>query len=232
MASPAFRSKATGGGSTAANVTVSAPSGVQANDILVGCLSKDDTGAVTWPAGGTPWTMLEENTADGFYSGIGWRRASGLDVGSYTWTFTSTWRDCVVLAYSGCITSGVPFDPDVPTTFTTASVNTGNVTHATPSNVTATVDTRAVAFLTYIAVSGWGTVPTGYTYRQNTGGVEMAVADLAVAGTGTIAAATFNLAGSGGAAKGFQLALQSVSAATPSLVPPVRRPYRFTRRLY
>jgi len=216
MASPAFRQKANAGGATGANVTCNVPAGTADNDILLFFMSKDATGAVTDVAG--TWNVIANATANSFHMYIAWKRAAS-EPASYTFNFASTWRDCIMLAYSGAVVGENPLDPDAPTAPTEGTVATGSQTFATPTDITTTVDTTAVAFCNYIAISSFGAVPGGYTFRQNAAGNEVGVADLVVATASTIGAATFNISGSGGAVKGFQLALQSVAAGGASLPP-------------
>lgn len=207
MASPAFRSKATAGEATAANVTCNVPAGVADDDILLFLLSKDATGAVTWPSG---WNILAEDTADTFYTGVGWRRAA-TEPANYTWTFASTWRSCVMLAYSGAINSENPLDPDTPSAMTTG---TSVTSLATNNDVTTTASTTAVAFHTAKNLTAWAAEPGGWTARQNTGGgVEVHVMDQAVATASTVTGPTQSVTGPAGPMKSYLLALQSVAAS-------------------
>jgi hypothetical protein len=217
VASPAFRSKATGGNATAANVTVSVPAGVVDNDILLFFLSKDATGAVTWPAG---WNILVEGTANTFYGGIGWRRASG-EPANYTWTFASTWRDAIILAYSGAVTGENPNDPDVPPAQVEVSLGP-SPSWATNNITTTTADTIAVAFHQNINITMWSAEPAGWTARQNAGANEVHVMDQVFAAAQTITGPTQSCGGSGGASKAYIVALQSVAAggAAQVLLPP------------
>lgn len=220
MTSPTFVNKATGGNSTAANVTVNVPASTVDDDLLIIFLSKDDTAAVTWPGG---WTIITENTANSFYGGVGWKRASG-EPANYTWTFTSTWRDAIMLAYRGVAQAAQapnPLDPDTPPAATTSVANTGSQTWATNNITTLTTDTIAVALFNYIGTSGWGADPSGWTARQNAGGNEVYAIDQAFTTPQTITGPTANLAGGGGAVKGFILALQSAPDDQHYFPPPV-----------
>lgn len=208
MPSPSFRQKATGGNSTAANVTVNVPAGTADNDVMLFVLSKDDTGAVTWPGG---WNILQEATANSFYLGIGWRRASS-EPASYTWNFSSIWRDAGIFSYQSVVTGENPNDPDTPAAaFEGGSVNP--VTGWAPSNnTTTTAATVGVAFHTFINITSWSTEPSGWTARQNAGSNELHVMDQAFASAGAITGPTQTSGGGSGAAKAYLVALQSVSA--------------------
>lgn len=206
MASPSFRAKANAGGATAANVTCAVPTGTQDNDILLFFLSKDATGAVTDVAG--TWNVLTNETSDTFHMYVAWKRASS-EPANYTFNFASTWRDCVMLAYSGAITSETPTDPDVPA----AATHAANVNSlATANNITTTADTTAVAFHNSENLTGWSAEPGGWTARQNAAGNEVHVMDQAVAAASTVTGPTQAYSGPSGPMKGYLLALQSVAA--------------------
>jgi hypothetical protein len=208
MASPSFRAKATGGNATAANVTCNVPAGTADNDILLVQLSKDDTAAVTWPGG---WNILSEDTANSFYQGIGWRRASS-EPANYTWTFTSIWRDIVILSYQSAVTGETPLDPDVPPA---AVANTGIAPTITTNNdVTTTADTVGVAFANFQAISTWGAAPGSWVARQEVADNEVHAMDLVVA-SGTITGPSLTTSGGSGAYKGYIVALQSVTSGAP-----------------
>src|SRR5436190_5828697 len=138
MTSPAFRAAATAGSASAANLTISKPTGTADNDILIAFIAKDDTAAVTKPTG---WTLLTEGTANTYYMGIWWKLAAS-EGASWQWTFSSVWRDGAVLAYSGGVTSGSPIDPDPPAAI---AENASASSLASNANTTATADTMRVA---------------------------------------------------------------------------------------
>lgn len=215
MAAPTFRAKANAGGSTAANVTVSAPAGTADNDILVVLLAKDSAGAVTWPSG---WTILSEETSDSYYQGVGWRRALATDT-NWTWTFASTWRDVLILGYSGAVTSGDPIDPDPPAA---AAHQTSASSITTGSNTTVTADTMRVALANNENISTWGTTPGGWTVRQNAINNETYAIEQAFVGPGSTGTVTMTESPVG-PFKGYLLEIASVAAgggAAASLVMP------------
>ena len=216
MASPPFGSKATAGGATAANVTCNVPASTADNDLLLFFLSKDATDAVTWPGG---WNILAEGTANTFYMGIGWRRASS-EPANYTWNFASTWRDCVMLRYTGVVTGENPNDPDTPP----AMVEAASVTSLASNNdVTTTADTTGVAFANQKAIISWAAAPGSWVARQNAAGNECYVIDLVVA-SGTITDPTMSTAGGtpSGPMKAYIVAIQSVSAGGAQDTPELR----------
>lgn len=211
MAAPTFHAKQNGGGSAAANVTVTVPTNTD-GDILLFFMAKDDTGAVTWPGG---WNILVEGTANGYYGGVGWRRASS-EPANYTWTFTSIWRNCVMVSYTGAVANENPLDPDTPP----AQVETANsTTLATNTNTTTLADAMAVAFHQNINVTTWSAAPGGWTARNNTAGDEAHWMDQAFA-TAQGISATQSWGGSGGASKAYILALQSLPTDQHYFPPP------------
>jgi len=208
LASPAFVAKANGGGSAAANVTVAVPTGTLDNHMMVYVLSKDDTGAVTWPGG---WSILIEMTQNSCYLGIGYKRAAS-EPANYTWNFSSIWRDSCIVTYSGVSTAATnPFDPDAAPTPTTGSSAPGSIT--SPSITTATIETTLLAIYHHVAISGWGGQPSGWTGRQGSagGGVndEECIDDQTQASAGTFSGANQSFGSSIGGWKAVTIALQS-----------------------
>jgi hypothetical protein len=181
-----------------------APTGTADNDILVILLSKDSAAAVTWPTG---WTTLSEDTNDSYYQGVGWRRALAADT-NWTWTFASTWRDALILGYSGAVTSGDPIDPDPPA----AAVHLTNAsTITTGSNTTVTADTMRVALANNENISAWGTTPAGWTVRQNAANNETYAIEQAFVGPGSTGTVTITDSPSG-PFKAYLLEIASVAA--------------------
>lgn len=204
MASPTYQAKQNAGGSAAANVTCNVPTNSN-GWILIFVLSKDDAGTVTWPGG---WTPVIESTANSAYLGIGWRIASS-EPASYTWNFSSTWRDCVMMSYSGIGVSVNPLDPDTPPAGNTGS---GSVTSITaPDMTTTTIDTTMLCIYTNTGISGWSAAPTNWTQRDGASGTEQCVDDRQFSSAGTQSGAVQGSAFSTGAWKGFSIGLQSVA---------------------
>lgn len=103
-----FRSASTAGGGTAANLAITHPTGRTADDILIVGIYKETNAD---PGAPTGWTFVRETTIAVDHSMfVYWRRATASEFAISTWTFSSTWRSGFMAAYSGCITSGSPFD--------------------------------------------------------------------------------------------------------------------------
>lgn len=103
-----YRSQTTVTGATAANITISKPSGVADGDILIALIYLEAPKTVTAPSGwATVHTKISVDTDHDHH--VFWKRASS-EGASWQWTWTgSTWRLGYVAAYSGCIASGDPF---------------------------------------------------------------------------------------------------------------------------
>lgn len=128
----AYRSGNTAGNATGTNLTVTAPTGIANDDILIAVLYREG-GAWTPPAG---WTQVGADIAD---SGANmtlaayYKRAAS-ESGNYTFNLSSSvWRIAAMACYSGCITSGSPIDvsatkndtlnPVLAATITTTNAN-------------------------------------------------------------------------------------------------------------
>lgn len=213
MASPTFGTKANAGGATAANVTCNVPASTADGDGLLFFLSKDATDAVTDVAG--TWNNVVNATANTFHMWIGWKRASS-EPASYTFNFASTWRDCVMLRYTGIVGGSENFlDPDTPP----AVVEQGSVTSLASNNITTTTtDTTAVAFANNKSIITWAAAPAGWTARQNSAGNELYVIDQAFTTPQTITGPTMSSAGGtpSGPMKAYIVTLQSQAASTPA----------------
>jgi len=123
------------------SATVTVPSGVAADDIILLFIALDGTGG------------LPEANSDGFAQLFNdsaftievegsclWKRATGADSGTYTvnWTGTEAGR-CTAVRVSGCVTSGDPWD------VISASVKSNGGATNTLSRLTSTVvDTLAI----------------------------------------------------------------------------------------
>jgi len=179
-------------------------------------ISKDDAATVTWPGG---WNILTQGTANTFYMGIGWRRASS-EPANYTWNFASQWVDALILSYQGVGISTTPTDPDTPP----AIVEQATVTSLATNNMTTTTtDTVAVVFGNQKAIITWGAAPGSYVARQNAGANETFVMDQAFTTPQTITGPTVSTAGGTptGPMKVYILGLQSAADDQHYNPPPV-----------
>jgi hypothetical protein len=211
LPSPAFSAKQNAGGGTAANVTCNVPTNSN-GDLLIFFLSKDATGAITDVAG--TWNVVANATANTFHMYVAWKIASS-EPASYTFNFASTWRDCVMMSFTGNVTAETPLDPDSPTA---PNESASATSLATPSNTTTTANTLGVSFHNYINITTWQAEPGGWTPRQNSASNELHVMDQAFATAQTISGVTQAGNGSAGAFKAFLLAIQSEAAAGGGVV--------------
>lgn len=166
-----FRSKAEVNTTATGNSTVAEPASAAANDVFWALAICDAAGSITLPAG---WTSLYNGTAGGnFDYNLAWIRRGG-SAPSLTWVIggTSIYREIHVLAYSGVVTVGNPYE---------ASADGGVVTTTTPdapSVTTVNANSRVIAWaISWAGITSTPTVPAGYTHRtRNSVGVDDIVA--------------------------------------------------------
>jgi hypothetical protein len=154
MASPAFRASSTAGSATAANITLSNPAGTANGDWLVVVISKDATGAITPPAGGSnlSWSLVHDDTQDTWMCAVYVGRWTTGSATSHQFNFASTWRDCLIAAYSGARTTN-PVDPSTGLPDFTRSA--GATSLATNDITTETNDVRVLGVWTNFAGDTW-----------------------------------------------------------------------------
>lgn len=144
---PALRAVGTFAFANSGAVSPSIPAGIAANDILLCRVGTGGNPTITMPAG---WTRkgspLQNGTANQLT--VWWKRTTGSEtapsVGGATQDVLA-----VICAYSGCITTGDPFD-----VFGTAG--TGNTSPATAPSITTHADGALVLF-----DSAWTTTGAG-----------------------------------------------------------------------
>jgi hypothetical protein len=112
-----------GNGATSSSVVVTAPSGIQDDDILVcfvAAFKYFGNPPITLPSGFTEWyerECKEYNTA------IGWKRADS-ESGNYTVSATGATSMCAgICVYRGRVATGDPCDVKSDTPYTTADTN-------------------------------------------------------------------------------------------------------------
>lgn len=112
MAAPAFGARGTYlSGSTTTTAAVPVPPGVTSGQVVLVHLYKESTATVTPPAGFTELTPAPTTTGNVISHHVFWKRATGSDSGTYSFTWTgSAYREAVAERYTGCIASGSPVD--------------------------------------------------------------------------------------------------------------------------
>lgn len=192
------------------SIAIPVPSGVVADSIIVVHMLKENTAAITPPAGFTQ--KAQAATTGNRQQTIFWKRATGADSGTYSFSWTgSVWAGGSAHRISGAITSGDPFDVFDQETSTVGASASPNV------QVTTTLDdTLLLWFATATNGSGVWTQPGGFTeHYQTTNFTAASVADLVAGDTGA-------LSGSDGNAdlkNAFLGALLPFVAAGPSSAP-------------
>ncbi len=165
MAAPVFGTAGTYlGGASSASAAVAVPASVAADDIILVHLYKENTAAITPPAGFTQVTNSPiATTTSVSQQSVWWKRATGGDTGTYTFSWTgSAWTEGVATRYTGCVTSG---DPTEVNNFATSG-STAVLASPAVSGTTADVDRLLVWGATNFNGGGQITAPTGFTGRD------------------------------------------------------------------
>lgn len=188
MASRSSSVLAGGNGTSSAPVPV--PAAAATNDIAVVGIYIEDTVTITPPAGFTQKVDLRTSAIARGGLVVYWKRLTGADSGTYTFTWTGTpWRGANCGLWSGRVTSGDPFDGTVGTAESTTSVTTLNV-----STSPAQANGDAVGFWTNFNGGCSFTPPTNYTERQDNNDVMcLDTRDAVAAGTTGSISATANI---------------------------------------
>ena len=109
------------------SVTITKPTDTAENDILVAVIiAQTDAGAsptITAPAG---WTAIDTYKIETLRTwGLYWKRAGGAEGANYTWTQPNVgaeYTSGAIASYSGCITSGTPYDQYSNTDYVTSDL--------------------------------------------------------------------------------------------------------------
>ncbi len=217
MAAPAYGSSGTAqAGGYDNTVILGVPSGTAADDIVIAWIYNENTLSNT-PTG---FTLKVEEASAGQAISVYWKRLTGADSGSYQWTHADgDWCEGVAIRYTGCITTGDPFD-----VFDSANQASGTNTPAV-SNTTTVVDTLQLWGGTNFNGGAW-TPPSGYTERYDDSG-DLTVSELVQAGIGGSGSITGTCAGGSTQSSAFLGALKPpAAAAASSLIVPPRRLHR------
>jgi hypothetical protein len=206
MPSPTFGAAGTYLTGTSANsANFAVPAGAANNEVMLVFFYLESTGAITPPAGFTQFLRMSA-TGGAHDLVIFWKRCTGADSGTYNFTNPSVWREGVAIRFSGCITTGNPYD-----------VTNGNQASTAPSGVTPAVsytttvtDTLAVWAGSNFNGGAW-TPPSGYTERADASG-DVGVATLAQAGIGASGSITGTCAGGSTGSCAALIALKSTTS--------------------
>lgn len=143
-----------------ANTVVTKDASVQNNDILLAGIYVEDDVAMTPPGG---WTQIAnlDHAAATYDLWVYWKRASG-EGASWTWTHNSAWELGVVVAYSGCSTTGDPQDA-------TATSNQGTSTTGTATGLTTVTDGAMIVaiYASFEGIAAQAAGPSGLTERYD-----------------------------------------------------------------
>jgi hypothetical protein len=185
----AFRSIATLAGSTASSAVVNKPASVTTNDIMVACIHVEGGDrTITAPSGWTEKDRHSPGSPDAS-NYIYWRRVDGSEGSTFTWSWSgSLWCEGMIAAYSGCETSGDPFDVFSEADGTGATV--------TASAVTTTVANTMLVLPVACWNGGSWTNSSSLNERYDgTGSNNSAWFDVAQASAGSSGAKTMTAAG-------------------------------------
>ena len=147
---------AEGSGATAA---FAVPAGVQANDVILVELYKENTAAVTPPTGFTELGHQAATGAQDHDTYVFWKRATGADSGTYSFSWSgSVWRTGFASLWRGCATTGTPVD-----VYNGATSGSTSVTASPAVAVTTTGADRLLVWFAGTWDSTTWTTPTGFT---------------------------------------------------------------------
>jgi hypothetical protein len=205
----AFRSSSGLSGATSTSAAIPVPTGAAVDDIAVVGVYKENTNAIgTVPSG---FTLKASMTTSGASRGtlyVYWKRLTAADSGTYTFGWSgggaNTFRAGACALFSGCITTGDPFDGTVGTAESTTTVATLNVSTSPTGS-----GGDAIGFWTNFTGGNSYTPPTNYTERQDLDVICLDTRDAVASGsTGSISATSI--------ISGFQKAFLGVLAAASS----------------
>ncbi len=202
MAAPTFGAAGTYlSGSFTSGAAVAVPTGTAADEIVVVLIYVESgNGTITAPAGFTQRVTINGSDHD---LEIWWKRCTATDSGTYAFTWSGNpWREAVALRFSGCITTGDPFD------VSNTATGTGGTTPAVTASTTV-ADTLLLWAGTNFNSGAW-TPPTAggtWTERVDTGG-GIGAATKAQAATGTTGSVTGSCAGGAATSLAFLGALK------------------------
>ena len=154
-------------------VTLTPPSGLADNDILVGVIYCESAAQAISPPSG--FASFQRIASASFAAEVFWKRAAS-ESGNYVWTETgNAWGDGSLFAVSGCITTETPI----------GAVGADNNGTDITAEATGITTTTANSLLCYVAVNfdslNMNTGPTGMTERFDNDNEYLATLDVATA---------------------------------------------------
>src|SRR5262245_50902089 len=112
MATPVYAGDNALGAGNGTDAAIPVPASVASGDILVVTLHIESDLTITPPSGFAQKYLDEQNDGGGgFRHYTFWKRATGADAGTYTFTWdgTSVWREGLASRITGAKSSGDPF---------------------------------------------------------------------------------------------------------------------------
>lgn len=212
MAPPVRQTGTTLTGASAASAVVTLPAGIAAGDVVIVSLYKENTAAVTPPAGYTEKPASGPTTTAPQAQHTFWHRASGSESGTVTFSWTgSVFRAATADRISGCISSGDPIEGAPAANSSNASVTTLNVSLAATST-----DTLLYWAGTNFAGGNTWTPPAGYTEQADIDVLSCATKTNAAGGATGNVTGTANVSGATTAVLLDLLPGAAAAGATPA----------------
>ena len=106
----AYRSSSNQAYTSGTSIAPAVPAGAAANDIAIACLYLEAAGTVTPPSGWNATAKHDSGVVNNARLTIWWKRLTGADSGTYSFTTPNTGHACSVYLFSGRIATGDPFD--------------------------------------------------------------------------------------------------------------------------
>ena len=184
------------------SLTINAPAGVLANDVMVAHLVvRGSTTVITPPAG---WTLIRrDNTGSSIGVALYDKIATAAEPTSYTWTFNSAQQASGgIVAYSG-VNTATPVDAS------SGLYNSGTLTTTAPSVTTTSANDRLLYFAG-VTINTTVTPPSGMTQQWITTTADTAseMADQALSSVGATGSRVGTLGVSGHSSIGQLVALK------------------------
>jgi hypothetical protein len=191
----AFAGNGTNSGTGGAvNLSLALPASIAANDILLAHIYDETQNlAITPPSG---WVEITPIASSGQSENhVFWTRAAGGETGSVTFTHANTTRGGIITRWTGCVTSGTPFD--TPGGSSAAANATSSTTTPAVSDTTAGANRLVVFMATDWQQPATFTPPTGFTENIDVGTEVGTVASLLQAAAGATGSITATASASG-----------------------------------